>query len=144
MEDIEFEPPQHSLCECCGKTITKLTRYVRRDGEAYAVYFVQFTEQHAPREAFVMVGLGEWGVDDVDPEQVRTAFAYKLWLGETSYNLAIIDADESPWSTTFLGRRLSRLEALAHANLQDVFDLSDHMTQCDENVIAFFNPPLAN
>jgi hypothetical protein len=144
MEDIEFEPPETSVCECCGKTTTRLTRFVHKNDNAYAVYFVQFTEQHAPREAFVMVGLGEWGEDEVDPEQVRVAFTYKIWLGETSYNLSIIDADASPWNTNYLGKRLSKDEALAHDRLQDVFDLSDHMTRCDEDVIAFLNPTYAS
>jgi hypothetical protein len=35
---IEFENPIESQCECCGKTTVRLTRFVYRDDDAYAVY----------------------------------------------------------------------------------------------------------
>jgi hypothetical protein len=139
MDSIEFEPPEHTTCDCCGRLMTRLTRFVHRDENAFAVYFVEFTPGHQEREAWVIVGLGEWGDDDVDPEEARTAFAYRIRLGQTSYELSIVDADESPWSTTYLGRRLTKAQALAHPLLQEVFDLSDHMVGCDEPLIAFLN-----
>jgi len=139
MDEIEFEPPEHTACSCCGRDMTRLTRFVRRDGNAFAVYFVEFTDGHQDCEAFVIVGLGDWGDDDLDPQKARIAFAYRIRPGEASYELSIINVDDSPWSTTYLGRRLTRTEALSHPWLQEIYDLSDHMVQCDEPLIAFLN-----
>jgi hypothetical protein len=140
MVEIEFEEPELSVCGCCGKTITRLTRFVTRDGDAYAVYYVEFTEGHDHRRADVMVGLGEWGDDTVVPEEARVAFTFKIWLGEESYQVSMIDPDDSPWTTRFLGRRISRADALKHPALQEVFDLSDHIARCDKPLIGFLNP----
>lgn len=139
MDDIEFEEPEFSVCECCGKTITRLTRFVTRNGDAYAVYYVQFTQGLEHRRADVMVGLGEWGDDALVPEEARIAFTFQLWLGEVSYHVSMIEPDDSPWSTGYLGRRLPLSEALEHPALQQVFDLSDHMVRCDEPLIGFLN-----
>ena len=105
MDSIEFEPPEYMACDCCGRSMTRLTRFVHRDEDAFAVYFVEFTPGHEERIAWVIVGLGEWGDDDVDPQEARAAFAYCIRLGQASYELSIIDADESPWTTTYLGRQ---------------------------------------
>jgi len=136
MDEIEFDEPETSVCECCGRTSKRLTRFVTRDGGAFAVYYVTFTEGHGDRKAFVMVGLGDWD-EDALPEEVRTAFTYEIWLADDAYQLSLIDPDESPWSSTYLGRRLSIAEARAHPLLKEVFDLSDHMVRCDEPLIAY-------
>jgi hypothetical protein len=137
MDQIEFEEPEHSVCKCCGKTTTRLTRFVTRDENAYAVYYAAFTADHEDRRASVMVGIGDWGDDDVVPEEGRAAFTFQIWLGDDSYQVSIIDPDDSMWDTTFLGRRIPRAEALTHPLIQEVFDLSDHMVRCDEPLIAF-------
>lgn len=65
---IEFEPPEHSLCECCGKTTTRLTRFVYKNDDAYAVYYANFTPQHPEKVLRGLISLGEWGDDNVGPE----------------------------------------------------------------------------
>ncbi len=40
---IEFEEPTSSSCACCGKATIRLTRFVYRDEDAYAVYYAQYT-----------------------------------------------------------------------------------------------------
>jgi hypothetical protein len=139
MDRIEFEEPTHSVCDCCGKTTTRLTRFVTRDGSAYAVYYAAYTADHEDGQASVMVGIGDWSRDDVEPEEVRCAFTFRLWLAEDSFQVSIIDPDDSVWNSTFLGRRIPRAEALLHPLIQEVFALSDHMVLCDEPLIAFLN-----
>lgn len=39
MIEIEFEQPNVYLCECCGNEIKKLTRFVYKNDDAYAVYY---------------------------------------------------------------------------------------------------------
>lgn len=142
MDQIEFDDPEHSTCDCCGKKTTRLTRFVRRDGNAFAVYFVMFTDGHEDSAASVMVGIGDWD-DDAVPEDARVAFTYRIWLADDSYQLSVIDPDDSPWDTEYLGRRLPRDEALHHDLLQEVFDLSDHMVRCDQPLIEHLNARVA-
>lgn len=46
MLEIEFEPPKESVCDCCENTTIKLVRFVYQDGDAFAVYYAQFTRDH--------------------------------------------------------------------------------------------------
>jgi len=56
---IEFEKPHQSICECCGGTSTNLTRFVYRDDDAFAVYYVAFSDNHPDRAVSVVISLGE-------------------------------------------------------------------------------------
>ena len=59
--EIEFEPPSESRSECCGNTTTRLTCFVYRDGDAYAIYYVGCTPEHDEERVSGLIGLGEWG-----------------------------------------------------------------------------------
>jgi hypothetical protein len=118
MDEIEFEEPEFSICECCGRTITRLTRFVTRDGGAYAVYYVEFTEGHEQRRAAAMVGLGDWD-EGAAPQEARVAFTFHIWFQRENYQVSLIDPDDSPWSTGFLGRRVSRADALGSVDSRD-------------------------
>jgi hypothetical protein len=138
MNQIEFEEPEISVCECCGRASKRLTRFVTRNGDAFAVYYVKFTEGHDNRKAYVMVGFGDWD-DNALPDEARTSFTYEIWLADDAYQLSLIDPDQSPWDTGYLGHRLSAIEARAHPLLQEVFDLSDHIVRCDESLVAYLD-----
>jgi hypothetical protein len=136
MIEIEFEPPSVSTCECCGKDTVRLTRFVTRNGDAYAVYYLQYTAGHDPDHMTGLIGLGEWGESGTPAD--RLAFPFRLWATEDSYNVGLTDAVESPWSdSSFLGRLLDRNEALAHPWCKEVFHLTDHITRDDPEAAAF-------
>jgi hypothetical protein len=136
---IEFDEPKKSLCECCGNTTTKLTRFVYRDDNAYAVYYLRFTKGHPERSASGLIGLGEWGGEESSPEQ-RTAFAFELWQDENNFNVGIVDKEDSPWGdVSFLGRILDREEALKHEWIDEVFHVTDHIVTEDKEIVQFFN-----
>lgn len=49
-----------------------------------------------------------------------------------------MDATKSPWkAATVLGRILDRDEALQHERLQEVFHITDHMTEDDAALRAY-------
>jgi hypothetical protein len=137
MLEIEFEEPSTSVCDCCGGETTRLTRFVGQDGEAFAVYYVAFSQAHPEKRLVGIVSLGDWWEDEI-PE-TRVAFAFEMWPDDSNYNVGIIDAAESLWADVkIIGKKLSREEALQHEWLRDVFHVTDHMTDDDPEVKAFF------
>ena len=133
---IDFEEPDYFECECCGGTTTKLTRFVTRDDDAFAVYFARFSDNHDDGYVSVLVGFGDWSENA--PSERRTAIAFRIWTDKENYQVGLVDADED-WETDFLGVKLSREEALISAYKQEVFDLSDHIVECDKPIIDCLN-----
>ena len=133
---IEFEPPSVSICECCAKETVRLTRFVTDDGNAHAVYYLQYTPGHDPDYMSGLISLGEWG-EYASPAD-RLAFPFRLWAAQESYNVVLTEAAESPWSdSTFLGPLLNRAEALAHPWCKEMFQITDHIARDDPEAIAF-------
>lgn len=132
-DQIEFAEPKTSTCECCGEVSTHLVRYVTRDGNAFAIYYADFSPGHD--FVSVLAGFGVWD-EDASPDQ-RTAFAFRIWIANDGYQVGLIDAAEAMYDTSFLGRILDREEALSHPLKAEAFALSDHIVACDEQVIEF-------
>jgi len=137
MIKIEFEKPTETPCECCGKTTVRLTRFVYRDGDAHAVYYAQYTPQHAEKRISGVIGLGKWG-ESATPEN-RMAFPFEIWTDEDNFKVGLVNAKTSPWShVTFLGRILNREEALKHEWISDVFHITDQMVTVDKEIANYF------
>ena len=134
-DENEFCEPSFYDCECCGHRTTKLTRFVTRDGAAFAAYYAHFSDGPEHDDVQLLVGLGPWGEDA--PPEARTAIAFRIWNTDDNHNVGLMDAD--CWDTDYLGRRLSREEALASPWKQEVFDLSDHIVTCDQPIIDYLN-----
>lgn len=138
MIEIEFKPPSIKLCECCGTETVTLTRFVLKDGSAHAVYYAQFSRGHETDVVSGLVSLGEWG-DSATPED-RLAFPLQLWTSKDNYNVAFVNASDSPWGdVTFMGRLLDREEALKHPWCSEVFHITDHIVADDAEVKAFLD-----
>jgi hypothetical protein len=130
---IEQDPPRTTRCDCCGGLTTNLMRFVFRDGDAYAVYYAAFSDNHADGIISVLIGLGEWG-DEASPDD-RTGFALQIRLSNGDYQVMIVDPERSPWThAALLGRILNRDEALVHPLVQEVFQLTDHIVHHDTEV----------
>lgn len=137
MIEIEFEEPKREQCSCCENTTVRLTRFVYQDDDAFAVYYVLFTEGHEDKIAHSLIGLGEWG-EEGTPD-MRTAFAVDIWDNEDNWVVTVIDKDESPWNhVDFLGNILDREEALNHKWMSDVFHITDHIVTEDKPVMEYF------
>lgn len=138
MLEIEIEEPEISSCDCCGGSTTRLTRFVNQDGEAHAIYYAAFSNNHPEKGLFGVVSLGEWWEDEIP--DARVAFAFEMWMDDENFNVGIVDATESLWSDVdIIGKKLDREEALAHHWLSEVFHITDHMTDDDPDIRAFFN-----
>ena len=131
MLTIEFEPAKESEpCPCCGGKTTSLTRFVHKDGDAHAIYYAKFSDNHTDRVVVATVSLGEWG-DGTTPEQ-RVAFALELRSDKADFKVSVIDAEASPWrEAKIIGRTLNRNEALVHPLVKEAFHITDHMVSED-------------
>ena len=139
MLEIEFEEPSVFTCDCCGGTTSRLTRFVYQDDDAFAVYYALFSRLHRDDGIVGIVSLGDWCEDDIPAS--RVAFAFRLWESEDNFSVTITDANESEWADVeILGRKLTREEALGHPWIEDVFHITDHMTDEDPEIRAFFSP----
>jgi hypothetical protein len=138
MIKIEFAEPKFERCECCGREIVRLTRFVYQDNDAFAVYYLKFTKGHTPKEIYGLIGLGEWGEDANQGE--RLAFPFKIWATESHYHVGLTEVEESPWSqVTYLGKILNRDESLKHKWIKDVFHITDHIVAEDKIVKDHFS-----
>ena len=139
MLSFEFEPPNESApCPCCGGKTTSLTRFVLKDGDAYAIYYARFSDNHSERRVYATISIGEWG-EDASPEQ-RVAFALQLRATPSKYEVEVLESEASPWrEAKLIGRTLGRAEALTHALLPEVFHITDHMVVEDEPLKAYLN-----
>src|SRR5687767_1384005 len=111
--ETEYDEPAMSRCDCCGGLTVRLTRFGCRDGDAFAVYFVSYSNIHPDDELAMIISLGEWG-EESDPSE-RVAFHCRVRATEESCELELGDAAQSLWGDAAnVGQLLSREEALAH------------------------------
>lgn len=144
MLELEFEPPFESdPCECCGGVTTALTRFVLQDGDAFAVVYLRFSDNHQDRVVEAAISAGKWW-DGTGPAD-RTAFALKLRSGAENYEVTVCDAATSPWrDVELIGDMLDREEALTHPLIDDVFHITDHLFDEDAALKAYLDgPPVA-
>ena len=120
-----------------------MTRFVHQDGDAYAIYYVLFSENHPEHYASALISIGEWGNDA--PPTERVSFYVRLRSGLRNFEVSVRDADESPWGNVeVLGRTLDRAEALAHPRIKEVFHITDHIVSEDAPVIAYLESSAAD
>jgi len=136
MLEIEITEPRFTTCDCCGKPLTNVTRFVTKDGQAWAIYKATFGKNHPDRGVFLAIGIDEVG----GPEWTgSTAFALNLSASETEFQTRVTDRSESPWRRThILGRILDREEALAHPEIDEIFHLVDHIVREDPVIRELF------
>jgi hypothetical protein len=138
--EVEYDEPLTIECACCGAPETRLTRFVKRHGDAYAVYLVRYTENHEAHQAYAMISMGTWWVDSVPPD--RVAFALRITASADEHQLQVIDANQLAWhKSEILGRKLDRDQALAHSWLSEVYQLFDYMMDHDAPLHAFLSSP---
>ena len=106
MIEIEFDEPHILECECCGKPIKRLTRFVYQDGDAFAVYYAQFTPSHEEKYVKLLIGIGEW--DTEEEITMKYAFSVHLWQDDENWSTRVTDTDECPWKTDMFGRIFRR------------------------------------
>ena len=125
-------------CACCGNKTLTVHGFVYRDNNAHAVYFASWTIGHSERGVAMAIGLGEWG-DGSSPE-TRRSIGLECRTTDDKFQFMIIDPGQSPWGKSeFLGRMLPREKALTDLQIDDFFQIADHIVQEDPRVRAFLS-----
>jgi len=137
------EPIEPTHCADCGGVTTNLVRFVYQDGDAYAIYYARYSDNHPQREVALAVGLGDFS-EESTPD-TRVSFRLKMRLVDAKYEVMVVDPDQSLWpKAKVIGRTLTRAEALAHPRIKDVFNITDHMTTDDPKIKTYFEAQLRN
>jgi len=138
MLTIEFaESPRPTGCECCGGATTTLTRFVHNDGDAHAIYYARFSDNHPQQTVSLAIGLGDWG-EHADPRS-RIAFALELRHVGDRFEIMVVDRERCPWKdTVVLGVMLDREDALKHPRIREVFHITDHIVAEDPAIRNYF------
>jgi hypothetical protein len=133
---IELTDPDLSHWTCCGGLTVRLTRFVERDGDAFAVYYAMYSNNHPDNELAMLVSLGPWGESDA-PED-RAAFYCTVRVAADPYEVMLGDAAASPWSgAKLMGTLLSREGARAHPWKATAFEVLDEACARDPGLIGF-------
>ena len=62
-----------------------------------------------------------------------------VWATEDQFQMAILDADASPWSgSRVIGPMMARGEALVHPELRTYFHIAEHIVTRDPVASSFF------
>jgi hypothetical protein len=120
-------------CPCCGARTRIVRGFVTRDGCAHAVYLVRWSVGNPAHDASIAVSIGEWAGETAD-RRVCFVLAHRIVNGGPTF--MNVDGASSAWSAeaAFLGRMLSRDEALERAERQDVYDVLDAAGLHDERL----------
>lgn len=114
----------------------RLTRFVHRDGHAFGVYFVSYSNDHPETELHMLVSLGRWG--EGSRSRDRVAFFCRVRMVDESYGVSLGDAKTSAWSDAkIVGKRLSREEALVHPSKATAFELLDEAFLTDPSLVGW-------
>lgn len=133
---LERSEPSWSTCPCCGDLTIRLTRFVYRDGDAFAVYYVQYSNGHPDSELAMVVSLGAWGEGSLPRD--RAAFFCRVRATQTAYEVMLGDVADSPWSDVeLLGAALSGEQARAHPWKATAFEVLDSAFEQDPALSAY-------
>lgn len=136
--EIEMSEPSTSNCDCCGGLSVRLTRFVHREGDAFAIYYAAYSNNHPDDELAILVSLGEWG-EGSEPSQ-RTAFYCRVRPTEDSYEVMLGDAGQSPWGDVeLIGQKLSPEDARQHPWKSTAFEVLDEAFVQDRCLRGFLH-----
>jgi hypothetical protein len=98
------------------------------------VYYAGWTEGHS-RGVQCILGLGDW--DDEESPEERRSFGIRCWVDGADIKFEVQDPAASRYGeNTFLGRMLSRSDALADSEMLDVLHIAEHIVEDDPRVCA--------
>jgi hypothetical protein len=131
------ESHEGAPCADCGAFERTVWGAVKKDGEAFAVYYARWQINHRERGLKVLVSVGGWGM--AEDEKDRRALAFDCQMGDKRPTFEPIDAATLAWSEkALLGQKLSKAEAAALPEVEaEARAIAEKIVQHDERVRAF-------
>ena len=121
-------------CEDCGGATRVVRGGVRSDGRDRAVYVAAQTEGHRP--VALAISLGKFGKDTA-PED-RVLFTLLARVEEGKIELMVVDPERCPFECAeVLGRQLSRADAMARSEIQEMFRIAELVAREDPRLDAW-------
>ena len=126
----------NKTCSCCGEQYKSVVGFIKRDDDAYAVYFATLQTGHSDIAVGLTVSIGKWWDD--------TALNERHWIYLTvkpspeSFNMRIEEPSSSSHSSFApLGIALTREEALASTMKDEFFAVADYIVVEDPAVNSY-------
>ena len=130
------EEISNKTCSCCGEPYKSVVGFIKRNDDAYAVYFATLQTGHKDITVGLTLSIGKWWDD--------TALHERHWIyltvkpSATNFNMRIEEPDSSPHENfTPLGVPLRRDEALSSELKDDFFAVADYITLEDPAVNSY-------
>jgi hypothetical protein len=135
----EMKVSDFGPCECCGDLSRHASGMVRRDGDPYAIYQVDWTTQQVARhgaEFYLLLGHFGEGTTPAD----KFAVALHFFVEPDRFGFMVVNADETRIAShPLVGRALRREEVVGTPLAQEVFDLVDAIWLEDGNIAEVTN-----
>jgi len=126
----------NKACQCCGEQYQSVVGFIKRDNDAYGVYFAALQTGHPDITVGLTVSIGKWWDD--------TALDERHWIyltikpSEENFNMRIEEPNcSSHFSFKPLGIALTREEALASSLRDDLFAVADYIVAEDPAVNSY-------
>jgi hypothetical protein len=123
-------------CDCCGEEYKSVVGFVKKDDDAYAIYFATLQTGHPEIAVGLTVSIGKWWDD--------TALDERHWIHLTvrpspeNFNMRIEEPSRSPHSNFKpLGIALTREQALASSMRDHFFAVADYIVVEDPAVNSY-------
>ena len=97
MGSIELADPVTGSCQCCGAPTIQLARFVRRNGEHFAVYRALLAHGPHERRADLVISLGDW-TETASPSD-RVTFACHLTAAQDNFNVGFVKPQQTLWTS---------------------------------------------
>lgn len=133
---LEIGPQEPgTVCACCGKLSTTVHGFVYRSGDAFAVYYAAWSQQHPERGVMMAIATGEWE-ENSGPED-RTSIGLEVRPTATEIQFTIVGPGQSPWGETSLfGKMLTIDRAKASPALKSTLEVAELIVRHDPRVRA--------
>jgi hypothetical protein len=128
---FEFEPAfESNPCAESGHISVYFTRFVYRDGDAFAITKLVVPKNVTGAYGLVSATLGDWS-EEAENES-RIAFLMQVRSVPGRYEFSVLDSEYSPWAENkVLGLLLTREKALAHPWLADAYAVLGKLFEVD-------------
>ena len=130
------EDVSNITCNCCGKPFKSVCGFIKKDDNAYAVYFATLHTGHSDIVVGLTVSIGKWWDDSALHERQWIFLTVKP--SATNFDMRVEEPESSRHADfKALGVALSRQKALLSDLKDDFFAVADYVVDEDPAVNSY-------